>query len=83
MDPFGFVLAFHICVSDPATEWESCEEGIVVARSCEAGEAYIRAGMRPDQQLWTMRCWRSPNRGDASASESPAAADAPSSSARP
>ena len=83
MDPFGFVLAFFLCVRDPATDWESCDEGIVVARSCEAGEAYIKVGLRPDQEFWPMRCWRASSRGGPSASEAPSASDAPASSVRP
>ncbi len=49
-----FVLFFAICGASPGLD--ACEEGHVAARSCEAAEAYIRAGLRPGQTLHVTGC---------------------------
>lgn len=33
-----------------------CEEGLLVAPSCEAGVAWLAAGLRPDQELYVLEC---------------------------
>jgi hypothetical protein len=53
----AFVLAFMICSSgDPFLDSERCEEGYVRARSCEAAEQFIRAGLRPGQTFHIAHC---------------------------
>lgn len=48
-----FILAFAICTPAGA---DICEDGIVIARSCAAGEAWIRASLRSGQTLHLMGC---------------------------
>ena len=54
----AFVLAF--CIWSGFGSGTVCaftgEEGTVIAASCEAGEAYIRAGLRPGQHLVIQEC---------------------------
>jgi hypothetical protein len=48
------VLTFMICVppDDPrAGTYDDCEDGTVIARTCEVAEAWDRAGLRPGQEL--------------------------------
>jgi hypothetical protein len=57
----AFLLAFTICgAADPA--WPSaadrCEQGEVRAASCQAAEAWVRAGLRPGQVLFLLHCGR-------------------------
>ena len=33
-----------------------CEEGMLVAPSCEAGVAWLTQGLRPDQELYVLDC---------------------------
>lgn len=33
-----------------------CEEGMLVAPSCESGIAWLAAGLRPDQELYVLDC---------------------------
>lgn len=33
-----------------------CEEGVLMAPSCEAGVAWLAAGLRPDQELYVLEC---------------------------
>ena len=33
-----------------------CEEGLLVAPSCEAGVAWLAAGLRPGQELFVSEC---------------------------
>lgn len=50
-----WVLFFAICTT-PSSDDDACELGTVTARSCEAGEAWMRAGLREHQQLHLMGC---------------------------
>jgi len=52
----AFALFFVICTASAADD--PCEDGIVAARSCAAAEAYIRAGLRPDQTMTVLSCAR-------------------------
>lgn len=61
MLPAVFVLVFTICgaAPDPAFEaaGEQCEPGEVRTTTCERGEAFIRAGLRPRQILHVLHCF--------------------------
>jgi hypothetical protein len=35
---------------------DNCEHGHVAAASCAAAEAYVRGGMRSDQNLYIIEC---------------------------
>lgn len=51
------LLTFLICgTPDPALETEWCEPGEIRAASCQAAEAYLRAGLRRGQELHVMGC---------------------------
>lgn len=53
----AFMLAFTICSGgNPFLDPDRCEEGFVKARSCEAAEQFIRAGLRPGQTLHIAHC---------------------------
>jgi hypothetical protein len=49
----GFILFFTICGSHPRS---ICEEGFIMARSCQAAEQFIRRGLRPGQTLHLTGC---------------------------
>lgn len=53
-----YTLSFLICTAaaDPATGARSCEQGDVTHRSCAMAEAYVRAGLRPGQELFVQSC---------------------------
>jgi len=61
MLPAVFVLTFVICgvTPDPAPEaaGSQCEPGEVRTTTCERGEAFIRAGLRPRQILHVLHCF--------------------------
>jgi len=53
------LLLFAICSGpDPAwpSEMSACEEGILAAQSCAIAERYVRAGLRPGQELHIWSC---------------------------
>lgn len=50
----AFILVFTLCST--ATGLDACEEGTVVARSCAAAEAWVRAGLRDGQVLHIVHC---------------------------
>lgn len=53
----AFMLTFTICSSgSPFLDQDRCEEGFVKARSCEAAELFIQAGLRPSQTLYIAHC---------------------------
>lgn len=50
----AFVLFFTICPAGAAP----CEEGFLLAPSCQVAEAHIRRGVRPGQRLFLTGCER-------------------------
>jgi hypothetical protein len=48
----AFLLAFALC----SGTYDGCEEGTVLAQSCAAAEAWVRAGMRDGQELIVLSC---------------------------
>jgi hypothetical protein len=48
----AFVLFFTLCSAGPGP----CEEGFMLAPSCQIAERAVRNGMRPGQRLFITGC---------------------------
>jgi hypothetical protein len=53
MAAHAFVMFFTICSVHPRA---LCEDGFMLARSCQAAEQFIRRGLRPGQVLHLSGC---------------------------
>jgi hypothetical protein len=54
---YAVILTALLCgAPGSGSTWDRCEEAEIVARTCEAAEAWLRDALRPGQTLRVISC---------------------------